>query len=163
MTEGPPSKDWKLEPAKPFINLEPPYEYHLAYQSKTPITPHTVRRAVYWSLLNAPTAGVTYGGHGVWGWDDGTKLPTDHAGAGMPLPWQKALVMPGAEQMAHVAALFTSIDYWRLRPAPQALASQPGGGTGPGSGPAAARRFIAAAASDTNDLLVVYTPEDRII
>ncbi len=128
MTEGPPSKDWKLEPAKPFINLEPPYEYHLAYQSKTPITPHTVRRAVYWSLLNAPVAGVTYGGHGVWGWDDGTKLPTDHTGTGMPLPWQKALVMPGAEQMAHVASLFTSIDYWRLRPAPQALAAQPGAG-----------------------------------
>ena len=143
MTEGPPSKDWKLEPAKPFINLEPPYEYHLAYQSKTPITPHTVRRAVYWSLLNAPTAGVTYGGHGVWGWDDGTKLPTDHTGTGMPLPWQKALVMPGAEQMAHVASLFTSIDYWRLRPAPQALASQPGAGV------ATARRFIAAAASET--------------
>lgn len=157
MTEGPPSKDWKLEPAKPFINLEPPYEYHLAYQSKTPITPHTVRRAVYWSLLNAPVAGVTYGGHGVWGWDDGTKLPTDHTGAGVPLPWQKALVMPGAEQMAHVASLFTSIDYWRLRPAPQALTAQPGAGV------ANARRFIAAAASEKNDLLVVYTPEDRVI
>ena len=77
----------------------------------------------------------------------------------MPLPWQKALVMPGAEQMAHVAALFTSIDYWRLRPAPQALASQPGR---PAASPRA-RRFIAAAASETNDLLVVYTPEDRII
>jgi hypothetical protein len=93
----------------------------------------------------------------VWGWDDGTKLPTDHTGTGMPLPWQKALVMPGAEQMAHVAALFNSIDYWRLRPAPRALASQPGAGV------PAARRFIAAAASETNDLLVVYTPEDRLI
>jgi hypothetical protein len=65
--------------------------------------------------------------------------------------------MPGAEQMAHVASLFTSIDYWRLRPAPQALTSQPG------TGVPTARRFIAAAASETNDLLVVYTPEDRII
>ena len=155
MTEGPPSRDWTVEPRRPFINLEPPYENHVAYQSKQPIPPHTVRRAVYWSLLNAPTAGVTYGGHGVWGWDDGTKPPTDHANSGVPLPWKKALVMPGAEQMAHVASLFASIDFWRLRPSPDALAEQPG--------TAAAAHFIAAAASDKQDLLVAYTPEPRVI
>jgi hypothetical protein len=155
MTEGPPSKDWTLAPTRPFINLEPPYENHVAYQSKTRIAPHTVRRAVYWSLLNAPTAGVTYGGHGVWGWDDGTKPPTDHAGSGIPLPWKQALVMPAAEQMAHVADVFTSIDFWRLRPAPDALAQQPGTET--------ANRFITAAASEAGDLLVAYTPEAQAI
>ena len=151
MTEGPPSTDWKMEPLRPFINLEPPYEHHIAYQSKTRISPHTVRRAVYWTLLNAPTAGVTYGGHGIWGWDDGTRPPTDHKNSGVPLPWKEALVMPGAEQMAHVAALFTSIDFWRLRPAPDVLAEQPGAG--------AASRFVAASASDAGDLVVAYTPE----
>ncbi|MPY90839.1 MAG: DUF4038 domain-containing protein [Luteitalea sp.] len=155
MTQGPPARDWTLEPVRPFINLEPPYERHLAYQSRMPIAPHTVRRAVYWSLLNAPPAGVTYGGHGVWGWDDGTRPPTDHARSGIPLPWRQALVMPGAEQMAHVAALFTPIDFWRLRPAPHALAEQPGARQ--------PRRFIAAAASESNDLLVCYTPEERTI
>ena len=155
MTEGPPSKDWALEPLRPFINLEPPYENHIAYQSRTRISPLTVRRAVYWSLLNAPTAGVTYGGHGVWGWDDGTKLPTDHAGSGIPLPWKDALRMPGAEQMAHVASLFTSIEFWRLRPAPNALAEQPG--------TEVAARFIGAASSEKGDLLVAYTPEVRTI
>lgn len=155
MTEGPPSRDWKTTPVRPFINLEPPYEHHIAYQSKKPIAPHTVRRAVYWSLLNAPPAGVTYGGHGVWGWDDGTKTPTDHAGSGVPLPWRKALVMPGAEQMAHVAGLFTSIDFWRLRPAPDALAEQPGTDT--------PSRFIAVAATESRDLLVAYTPEPGTI
>lgn len=151
MTEGPPARDWTLEPARPFINLEPPYERHLAYQSRQPIPPEVVRRAVYWSLLNAPTAGVSYGGHGVWGWDDGTRPPTDHAGSGIPLPWKDAIVMPGAKQMAHVAALFTSIDFTRLRPAPAALAEQPG--------VERASKFIAAAASDARDLLVAYTPE----
>jgi hypothetical protein len=150
MVEGPPAKDWASEPVRPFINLEPPYEHHLAYQSKQPIAPHTVRRAVYWSLLNAPTAGVSYGGHGVWGWDDGTKPPTDHAGSGVPLPWKQALLMPGAEQMAHVAALFTSIDFWKLRPAPDLLAGQPGTG--------AVERFVTVAASPERDLVVAYTP-----
>ena len=155
MTEGPPARDWTRTPPRPFINLEPPYEYHLAYQSRARIAPETVRRAVYWSLLNAPTAGVSYGGHGVWGWDDGTRAPTDHAGSGTPLPWQEAIRMPGAEQMAHVAALFTSLEFWRLRPAPEALAEQPG--------TAAAAHFIAAAASDRRDLLVAYTPAVRTI
>jgi hypothetical protein len=155
MTEGPPARDWNAEPRRPFINLEPPYEHHIAYQSRRPIAPHTVRRAVYWSLLNAPPAGVTYGGHGVWGWDDGTKTPTDHAGSGVPLPWKQALVMPAAEQMAYVAALFTSMDFWRLRPAPDVLAEQPGTAT--------AAYYVAAAASDNQDLLVAYTPEARTI
>jgi hypothetical protein len=155
MTEGPPAKEWSAEPVRPFINLEPPYENHVAYQSRKPIQPHTVRRAVYWSLLNAPTAGVTYGGHGVWGWDDGTKTPTDHANSGIPLPWRQAIVMPAAEQMAHVAELFTSIDFWRLRPAPALLVEQPG--------TAAASSFVMASASESRDLIVVYTPETRTI
>jgi hypothetical protein len=155
MTEGPPAKEWAAEPIRPFINLEPPYENHVAYQSRKPISAHTVRRAVYWSLLNAPTAGVSYGGHGVWGWDDGTQPPTDHKGSGIPLPWQKALVMPGAEQMAHVASLFTSIDFWKLRPSPGLLAEQPG--------TESAALFISAAASTDRDLAVIYTPEPRSI
>ncbi len=59
--------------------------------------------------------------------------------------------MPGAEQMAHVADLFTSIDFWRLRPAPEALVEQPGA--------AAGARVITVSATETRDLLVAYTPE----
>lgn len=155
MLEGPPSTDWKKSPSRPLINLEPPYENHVAYQSKARINPHTVRRAIYWSLLSSPTAGVTYGGHGVWGWDDGTKPPTDHPNTGVPLPWREALRMPGAEQMVHLAGFFTLIDFWRLRPASDVLARQPGN--------EAPRRHIAAARSDAGDLVVIYIPEDRTV
>ena len=57
--------------------------------------------------------------------------------------------------MAHLMSFFTSMDYWRLRPAPDVLASQPD--------KEAARRHIAAARSEGGDLLVVYVPEDRTV
>jgi hypothetical protein len=152
---GLPATQWREPPIKPFLNLEPPYENHIAYQSRLRIAPHTLRRAVYWSLLNTPTAGVSYGGHGVWGWDDGTSPPTAHPNSGVPLAWQDALTMPGAEQMTHVARLFQSIDFHRLRPAPQLLASQPGE-TDP-------TRHLAASQSITRDLSVIYTPVNQVI
>jgi hypothetical protein len=153
--QGPPAVDWLKRPYRPFVNLEPCYENHVAYQSGKAITPAQVRRAMYWSLLHTPTAGVTYGGHGVWGWDDGTRPPTDHPGTGVPMAWQRALTMPGAVQMTHLARYFTSIEYGRLRPAPEAVANQPGR--------VEPRRFIAAARTDERDLLVLYVPEDRAV
>ena len=39
--------------------------------------------------------GVSYGGHGVWGWDDGSAPPVAHPNPGVPLPWREALRMPG--------------------------------------------------------------------
>jgi hypothetical protein len=155
LTRGPLTQDWNKEPRRPLINLEPPYEGHLGYQSKQPLSADLVRRTLYWSLLNAPTAGVSYGAHGVWGWDDGTKPPTDHPTTGTPLPWQKALVMPGAEQMTNLAGFFTSINFQRLRPAPEAVVNNPGN--------QAVRKYIAAARSDTKDITVVYVPEDRTV
>ena len=155
MQEGPPTTAWTESPHKPFVNLEPPYENHIAYQSKTVHTAASVRRAVYWSLLGAPPAGVTYGGHGVWGWDDGTKVPVDHPNTGTPMPWRKALTMPAAEQMKHVAQFFGSIDFWRLRPAPAMVRIQPGA--------QAPARFVAAAATEHRDLVVLYVPEDRSV
>jgi hypothetical protein len=153
--DGPPAVDWMKRPHRPFVNLEPCYEDHVAYQSGKAITPEQVRRAIYWSLLHTPAAGVTYGGHGVWGWDDGTRPPTDHAGTGTPMPWQKALTMPGAGQMKHLSDYFTSIDFGRLRPAPEAVVNQPGSHE--------PKRFIAAARTDGKDLLVLYVPEDRTV
>jgi len=155
LIEGPPAEDWMKLPHHPFINLEPCYENHTAYESRKPHAAEAVRRALYWSLLVAPTAGVSYGGHGVWGWDDGTKEPTDHPGAGKPDPWQKALTLPAAEQMKHLVHYFTTLDFWRLRPCSTVVVNQPGAQE--------PKRFIAAARTDQKDLLVLYVPEDRTV
>jgi hypothetical protein len=152
---GPPAKTWEAAPHHPFINLEPNYEYHLGYQSHARITPEQVRRAVYWSLLVAPTAGVTYGGHGVWGWDEGNHPPTDHPNTGVPLPWRTALKMPGAEQMQHVAALFSSVRFWRLRPAQEILARQPGAES--------PKAWVTASRTVEGDQIVIYSPEAEVV
>jgi hypothetical protein len=155
LTEGPLSEDWAKLPHKPIVNLEPPYENHLGYSSKKPLTADFVRRALYWSMLNTASAGVTYGGHGVWGWDDGAKPPTDHPSTGTPLPWKKALTMPAAEQIKFFHDFFTTNDFWRLRPTPIFIVNNPGK-----DNPA---KFISAARTDNKDLLIVYVPEDRTV
>lgn len=152
ITSGPPATDWRKLPARPFINLEPPYENHMAFPSNERFGPQAVRRAIYWSLLNAPTAGVTYGGHGVWGWDDGSAPPLGHPKTGIPYPWQDALHMAAGEQMAHLAKLMRTIPWHELRPAPELVAVQPGNQE--------PRRYIAAAQSADRSLALVYIPED---
>lgn len=114
--DGPPAQNWSIEPIRPVINLEPPYEDHIAYQSRQRHTAYTVRRAIYWSLLNAPTAGTSYGAHGVWSWETKPNTPQEHGGSGVAKPWYEAMALPGSTSMKHMADLFTSIDWWRLRP-----------------------------------------------
>ncbi len=148
---GPPSEGWRRAPARPVINLEPPYEGHLAYQSRKPHSAYNVRRAVYWSLLSTPTAGVTYGGHGLWSWQRRPgQEPPDHKGTGVAPTWREALDLPGSTHMKYMAELFASLPWWQLRPAQGLLAGQPGG-----DDPA---KYVAAAASDDGDLVVIYLP-----
>ena len=46
LVTGPPAQVWQLDPPRPSINLEPPYENHIAYQSQQPISPFTTRRGM---------------------------------------------------------------------------------------------------------------------
>lgn len=153
IVSGPPAEDWKKSPRQFYINLEPAYENHVAYHSKKPHDAASVRMAIYWSLLNAPTAGVTYGGHGVWGWDDGSGPPMDHPNTGTPLPWREGLFMDAAEQMRFLRDSFETIDWWRLYPAPELLVTQPGDED--------VHDHILVSKSDANDLVVAYTPQGK--
>lgn len=155
LVSGPPAADWHQSPPRPFINLEPCYENHVGGPDDFRHDDLAVRRALYWSLLVAPTAGVTYGGHGVWGWDDGSAPSVNHPNTGLPQPWQKALLLPAAEQICHARALFESIEWRQLRPAPELLAAQPGD-----SNP---RSYTAAARSSAGDAVVIYIPESGCV
>ncbi len=124
--EGPPAHSWSWRPARPFINLEPPYEGHLANHSRTPFDAATVRRHTYWSLFASPIAGVAYGGHGVWGWDDGSGAPFAHESTGPAPAWYDALNLPGSVSMQKISELLSSFDWWDFYPAPSLIAEQPG-------------------------------------
>jgi hypothetical protein len=155
IVNGPPATQWDKKPRLFQLNFEPAYENHLAYHSRQPHTPDSVRMAIYWSLLNAPTAGVSYGGHGVWGWDDGTTAPADHPTTGQPLPWRQALTMPAAEQMAHLVDFFTNLKWWQLSPAPHLLLEQPGQQD--------VHNTILVSATPGAEIVVAYTPAGREI
>lgn len=151
---GPVSKAWRTEPVRPIINLEPPYEDHVAYQSKQPHSAYSVRRAAYWSMLNAPPAGLTYGAHGIWSWQtESGKVPADHGGSGVAKSWREAMDLPGSAQMGYLAELFQSLEWWKLRPFSPAL-------RGTADGPP--EDFIGFAL-DGGRQQVIYFPEGRTV
>ncbi len=103
--------------------------------------------------LIAPMAGVTYGGHGVWGWDNGTAPPVAHETTGIPKPWPEALLLPAAQQLRHIVAWSREVEWWQLMPHQELLAIQPGESD--------CTSFIAAAASIDMRLAVFYTPAGK--
>lgn len=150
LAEGPPAAAWRDEPARPHMNFEPNYEAHLSYHTRQPFGAHAVRRAAYWSLLIGPPAGVSYGAHGIWGWQTRAEEPLNHRGTGVAPPWRQAMLLPGSTAMRHIAELFATLDWWRLRPAPELLAEQPGQRD--------AQRHIAIARTDDERVVVAYVP-----
>lgn len=148
LVAGPPATEWNKEPHHPVINLEPNYEDHLSYHTRTRFDAHAVRRASYWSLLVSPPAGVTYGVHGVWSWELEPNIPMSHLGTGVAKPWNEAMKLPGSTHMAHLKSVFGSLEWWKLRPAQDLLVEQPGA-----SDPS---RFVAVAKADK--WLLAYMP-----
>ncbi|MGC9327054.1 MAG: DUF4038 domain-containing protein [Candidatus Hinthialibacter sp.] len=151
LNQGPPSTEWDNDPPLPVINTEPNYEAHNGYAHRKAHNDFAVRRAAYWSLLVSPTAGVSYGGQGIWGWHEKVQTPADHHGAGLGSPWYIAKDLPGALHMKYLRQFFQSIDWWTLSPAPELLAEPPGRKD--------ASQFIAAAKSGDGKLAVIYMPE----
>ena len=150
---GPPATDWRTGPPRPTVNLEPNYEMHPDYFTRQFFSNYHVRRASYWSLLVAPTAGVTYGNNPIWCW---MEQPGPHPGHlsidryGLCPPWREGLRTPGIESISILRKFFDALPWWQLRPTPEILCRQPGF-----EDPA---RFIAAARTDDRKLAVLYVP-----
>lgn len=120
---GPPAEYGKRATfTRPVLNLEPPYEGHNGYASKKPHSDFSTRRAIYWSLLVHPIAGVTYGGHGVWSWHQKAgDEPIAHKGTGPAKPWRESLNLPGATQAGIARKIFETLPWTELRLAPEMI------------------------------------------
>ncbi len=148
---GRPAEEWQKEPPRPIVNLEPNYEAHPSYHSRRRFTDREVRRAAYWSLLNAPTAGLTFGHNSIWVWADAPEVPEGHPRIGTVDPWHAGLDTPGAASMAVLKRFFSEGPWWRLRPAQELLTGQPG--------EREPRRYVAAARTADGVWAVLYMPE----
>jgi hypothetical protein len=151
---GPFANEWRQPPAHALITVAPG-ENSLGAQSRKRFTPEEVRRAIYWGELMTVPAGFTYRAQGVAEWDLAIEATADKSKNSKLPMWRKSLFLPGAKQVAQAATLFQGLNFWRLRPEPGYVTSQPGGGT--------AARFIAAAGTEAKDLTLVYVPEDRTV
>lgn len=114
--------DWRLEPAKPIIDGEPPYEDHpVGWDGKAKgyFDPFDVRQSAYWNVL-AGAAGYSYGHHSVWQW---YWPPTYQKYGEVIVTAQEALDRPGAQQMRHVRTLMESRPLLGREPAQDLLES----------------------------------------
>lgn len=150
LVSGPPAAGWNREPMKPVVNLEPCYEAHNARPRTRTWTPQEVRFALYTSLLVSPTAGVTYGHHGVWPWNEYAEEPIAHRGSGIAPPWYECLHSEGARSVSHLKAFFSSLPWWKLRPYPQGV-DDPARDTDP-------ERAATCAVADDRSFGVAYFP-----
>ena len=127
-----------------------PHENAVNPKNRTRVSADEVRQSAYCGLLMTPPAGVSYAGLGIENWDTTVESKKeDPFGAGLPL-WQKALFMPGAKQLSQMAQLFSSVDFWRLRPNAAVLGT-------------AASSTTCPAATPTKDLEMVYVANERML
>jgi hypothetical protein len=146
LNRGPMAETWNEIPAKPIINMEPNYE-EIGFR----ISPEDVRNASYWSLFNAPTAGITYGHNGIWPWiESRDETPLNHRHDTGITPWNEAIDAPGSRQIGYLTNFMQQYTWWKLKPANHLLMSQPGDEK--------YDHFISVAATPESDLIMVYIP-----
>ncbi len=151
LVDGPPARQWDVEPRRPVINLEPCYEFLNTGRKGRPNQAYDVRRATYRSLLVHPPAGVTYGADPVWVWNEVAAPALGHEDThDLVQPWSDALDSPAAAQMSILAEIWAALPWTDLRPAPDMLTGH--------SEPVDAGRQPVAARSTDGRVAVVYLP-----
>ena len=111
---------------RPIINSEPCYEQmgysHMVYGR---FRRAEVRRALWLSLLGGASAGVTYGAHGIWNWQDDAARGKYGLGEGFlkAMPHEVALRFPGANDYGFARRLAERLGLLELETAQDLLAN----------------------------------------
>jgi hypothetical protein len=142
-------KDYALKPAKPTVDMEPPYENHPT-GAKTPrIDSHQVRKGAYWNLL-AGAAGHGYGALDLfWLYKDSDR----------PFPkngfqhWRKAMAYEGSRQMRYLRQLFELRPWYKLVPDQSVISAGQGEG----------EDLVRAARAEDGSFVIAYLPTGKPI
>ncbi|MGF1449203.1 MAG: DUF4038 domain-containing protein [Opitutales bacterium] len=149
-TMGPHTWRWR-DLQKPFINLEPNYELATAFHEDFPYEARHVRRALWWSLLSTPIAGITYGNEPTWVWNESAYAPAeghgDFWGAGH---WRTGLQTEGVGQLRSLRTILERLPWTELNPAEELLVEQPGW--------TKAMHFQKCAATEDRSTVLAYLP-----
>ena len=112
--------------ARPIINSEPCYEQigysHMIYGR---FRRADARRALWLSLVGGASAGVTYGAHGVWNWQNDAVDAAMDLGEGFlkAMPHEVALRFPGADDYGFARRLVERLGLLELEPSQNLLAN----------------------------------------
>lgn len=107
------SQAYDHKPPKPILESESNYEG--IYNTDESRVRMTAYRAI-----QSGAFGYTYGSQGLW---HPILNEKDKAASnwGRPTLWWKALARPGSDDMAHLHALYKSVEWWKLVPYPGAV------------------------------------------
>jgi hypothetical protein len=125
------ARDYAIQPAIPFIDMEPCYEDHPVNpwdgkwtRERGYFTDYDIRARIYRSVFGG-ACGVTYGDQQVWQMLD-TSLYEPVFPGDTILGWQKALHSPAATQMKYLKNLLLSLPYFSRIPDLSFIASDTG-------------------------------------
>ncbi len=114
------------------------------------LTAGEVRHNAYWNLLSKLPVGLSYEARDIARWN----MATEPENPDVPL-WRWSLFTSASRQMSFLSQLMQTVDFWRLVPTPQILATQTGTG---------AKHTQDLALSTMNkDLVVIYLAESRML
>jgi hypothetical protein len=140
------AKDYGLSPAKPTVDMEPPYENHPT--GKTPrIDSHQVRKGAYWAML-AGAAGHGYGALDLFHLYKDSDAPFPRNGF---QPWRKAIAYEGSRQVGLMRRLFELRPWYEMVPDQSVIAS----------GQAEGEDHVQAARAKDGSFLVAYVPTGK--
>ena len=145
LLNGPLSLERNKTPARPLITLAPAPETVNSPSATSGLS----RRLLWWNLLLNTPAGVSCSAADVADWTTSPRAPLTAQ------PWYQATSLACATAIAPISDCFSSRDFWRLNPLPQAVIRQPE--------IKIPRNQIVATGTELRDLIVAYVPEDRSI
>jgi hypothetical protein len=140
-------QDYSLSPAKPTVDMEPPYENHPTGPDTPRIDSHQVRKGAYWAML-AGAAGHGYGALDLFYLYKESDGPFPRNGF---QPWRTAIAYEGSRQVGWMRWLFELRPWYKMVPDQSVLAAGQGEG----------EDHVQAARAEDGSFVLAYVPTGK--